>query len=305
VRDLNPQPRSYPTCGTRSWFALKTRLSEVLVERKGGLELHAPHYGKRNAVCEGETFVVVPLESLDPCAEVFRADVQQNDRGAGAQATRDGLRARVIETPADQGERLIEHIGSNNERLRAPLEQPPERDCLLVMLIVRVFQRQNEAGVEQDRRQVSRSYRYSSWRRERSVRPLWPGLEPSSKTGSSAAGMGNTMMRPGSCTISTCFAPLSKRLGINTPSFFTITFMARPSRSQDDYCTPVRPIGGGRRLLVLDRRPLLSYKLWREANPEDALRLHEVGMIKSSPEKIIAQGTDWRFLNELKKELKA
>jgi hypothetical protein len=35
-----------------------------------------------------------------------------------------------------------------------------------------------------------------------------------------------------------------------------------------------------------------------------ALRLHEVGMIKSSPQKIISQGTDWRFLNELKKELK-
>jgi NitT/TauT family transport system substrate-binding protein len=48
---------------------------------------------------------------------------------------------------------------------------------------------------------------------------------------------------------------------------------------------------------------------WREYDPEDtvrfyALRLHEVGMIKSSPQKIIAQGTDWRFLNELKKELK-
>ena len=54
----------------------------------------------------------------------------------------------------------------------------------------------------------------------------------------------------------------------------------------------------------------LPYNRWREANPEDtlrfhALRLHEVGMIKSSPEKLIAQGTDWRFLNELKKELKA
>ncbi len=36
-----------------------------------------------------------------------------------------------------------------------------------------------------------------------------------------------------------------------------------------------------------------------------ALRLHEAGMIKSSPQKIIAQGTDWRFLRELKKELKA
>ncbi|TMH34505.1 MAG: ABC transporter substrate-binding protein [Betaproteobacteria bacterium] len=36
-----------------------------------------------------------------------------------------------------------------------------------------------------------------------------------------------------------------------------------------------------------------------------ALRLHEAGMIKTTPQKIIAQGTDWRFLNELKRELKA
>ena len=54
----------------------------------------------------------------------------------------------------------------------------------------------------------------------------------------------------------------------------------------------------------------LPYNRWRHDNPEDtirfhALRLHEVGMIKSTPQKIIAQGTDWRFLNELKKELKA
>ena len=53
----------------------------------------------------------------------------------------------------------------------------------------------------------------------------------------------------------------------------------------------------------------IPYGKWREYEPEDtirfyALRLHEVGMIKSSPQKIIAQGTDWRFLKELKKELK-
>jgi NitT/TauT family transport system substrate-binding protein len=36
-----------------------------------------------------------------------------------------------------------------------------------------------------------------------------------------------------------------------------------------------------------------------------ALRLHEVDLIKSSPQKIIAEGTDWRVLNELKRELKA
>ena len=36
-----------------------------------------------------------------------------------------------------------------------------------------------------------------------------------------------------------------------------------------------------------------------------ALRLHEVGMITASPNAILAEGTDWRFLNELECELKA
>ena len=54
----------------------------------------------------------------------------------------------------------------------------------------------------------------------------------------------------------------------------------------------------------------LPYDKWRDYDAEDtirfyALRLHEAGMIKSSPQKIIADGTDWRFLNELKRELKA
>ena len=35
-----------------------------------------------------------------------------------------------------------------------------------------------------------------------------------------------------------------------------------------------------------------------------SLRLREAGLIKGTPQKIIAEGTDWRFLNELKKELK-
>jgi len=35
-----------------------------------------------------------------------------------------------------------------------------------------------------------------------------------------------------------------------------------------------------------------------------ALRLRKAGMIKSRPQKLIALGTDWRFLNELKKGLK-
>jgi NitT/TauT family transport system substrate-binding protein len=54
----------------------------------------------------------------------------------------------------------------------------------------------------------------------------------------------------------------------------------------------------------------VPYLAWRDYDPEDslrfyALRLHQVGMIRSTPETIIARGTDWRFLDELKRELKA
>ena len=53
----------------------------------------------------------------------------------------------------------------------------------------------------------------------------------------------------------------------------------------------------------------IPYRRWREYDSADtirflALRMHEAGMIKSSPQKIIADGMDWRFVNELKKELK-
>ena len=61
---------------------------------------------------------------------------------------------------------------------------------------------------------------------------------------------------------------------------------------------------------VLQTLREIPFGRWREYDPEDAirfyaLRLHEAGMIKSSPQRIIAQGTDWRFLRELKRELKA
>jgi NitT/TauT family transport system substrate-binding protein len=54
----------------------------------------------------------------------------------------------------------------------------------------------------------------------------------------------------------------------------------------------------------------VPYDRWREFDAEDsmrfyALRLHEVDMLKSSPNALLADGTDWRFVNELKRELKA
>ena len=54
----------------------------------------------------------------------------------------------------------------------------------------------------------------------------------------------------------------------------------------------------------------VPYKAWRDYDPEDtlrffSLRLREAGMIQNNPQEIIEQGTDWRFLKELKRELKA
>jgi NitT/TauT family transport system substrate-binding protein len=85
-----------------------------------------------------------------------------------------------------------------------------------------------------------------------------------------------------------------------------------------DHCAS-NPKGVARQLV--DRGYLKSYDyaihtfnetrhdVWRDYDAEDsvrfyALRMQETGMIKSSPQKIIADGTDWRFLNELKRELK-
>ena len=62
--------------------------------------------------------------------------------------------------------------------------------------------------------------------------------------------------------------------------------------------------------LALEVLSELPYRRWRDASPEDtlrfhALRLHEAGIIQTNPEKLIARGTDWRFFNELRRELKA
>jgi NitT/TauT family transport system substrate-binding protein len=54
----------------------------------------------------------------------------------------------------------------------------------------------------------------------------------------------------------------------------------------------------------------IPYDRWHDYDSEDtmrfyALRLHEAGMLSNSPNALLAEGTDWRFLNELKRELKA
>ena len=54
----------------------------------------------------------------------------------------------------------------------------------------------------------------------------------------------------------------------------------------------------------------MSYGEWREYDPMDtlrfySLRLHELGLIETAPTELIDTSTNWRFVNELKAELKA
>jgi hypothetical protein len=54
----------------------------------------------------------------------------------------------------------------------------------------------------------------------------------------------------------------------------------------------------------------LPYDVWRHYDPEEtlrfySLRLHEAGVVSSSPDEIISKGTDWTFLNQLKEEMAA
>src|SRR6516164_575236 len=60
-------------------------------------------------------------------------------------------------------------------------------------------------------------------------------------------------------------------------------------------------------LQTLNENP---YGGWRDYGAEDsvrfyALRLHDLGFVKSSPQKILAAGTDFRFFDQLTRELKA
>jgi NitT/TauT family transport system substrate-binding protein len=61
---------------------------------------------------------------------------------------------------------------------------------------------------------------------------------------------------------------------------------------------------------ALDVLNSLPYRRWRDANPEDtlrflALRLHEVDLTKSPPQKLVSGATDWRFLNALRERAKS
>jgi NitT/TauT family transport system substrate-binding protein len=115
-----------------------------------------------------------------------------------------------------------------------------------------------------------------------------------------------------------CCIPFGNREFVRNHPVATKRFLRAILKAADICAT--EPERAARQLVDLGFTPRYDYALqmlteipyasWHEFDPEDAmrfyaLRLHEVGMIGSSPNAILAEGTDWRFLNELKRELKA
>ena len=97
---------------------------------------------------------------------------------------------------------------------------------------------------------------------------------------------------------SACCAPFSKAADLcaNEPALVARRIVDAGFAARYDY--------------ALQALQEIYYDRWRDYDAEDsvryyALRLRDVGLIKSSPQKIIAEGTDWRFFDELKRELKA
>ena len=79
------------------------------------------------------------------------------------------------------------------------------------------------------------------------------------------------------------------------PGLATRTLIAKKVRKESEYKYVLRALKD------------IPYDKWREYNPEDtirfyALRMRDIGMIESNPQQFIDQHTDWRFMNELKKE---
>jgi NitT/TauT family transport system substrate-binding protein len=115
-----------------------------------------------------------------------------------------------------------------------------------------------------------------------------------------------------------CCMPFSRRQFVRDHPIATKRYLRAILKAADICAT--QPESAARRLVdagltprydfALETLRELPYDRWREFDPEDslrffALRLQEVDLIKSSPNALIAESTDWRFLNELKRELKA
>ena len=114
-----------------------------------------------------------------------------------------------------------------------------------------------------------------------------------------------------------CCVIYSNRAWVSDHPIATKRFL-RAMYKAAEFCT-ANPAHAAKRLVddgyveryeyALETIELIPYDLWHEYNAEDtmrfyALRLRDAGMLNNPPNSLLAEGTDWRFLNELKREMR-
>lgn len=119
-----------------------------------------------------------------------------------------------------------------------------------------------------------------------------PGLPPGCR---SSGGSGSSADRPPETT--------TIRMNINPFSYFaahaiSVHFL------KENYINEV-----GLATVVAEDLRMMPFNVWRQYDPADtmnfySLRLREAGLIRSTPEQIISRATDFRYLHQLRQELK-
>jgi len=115
------------------------------------------------------------------------------------------------------------------------------------------------------------------------------------------------------CCILTANAAFVRRHPVATKRAMRAILKAADLCASDPAAAARLMVDGGftpRYDFALEALKEVNYRHWRTYDTENALRffavrLHDVGMVKSPPQQIIARGSDWRFVNELKAELKS
>ena len=132
--------------------ALESRLGEMFIEGKRGLDSPAFHHDKRHAVGQGIALVGLVGEFAPSLGEYRFVDVHKSDDPAVEQHLTDCDRLGMMPAAIKKCHGLIEYIRGRYERNAALANFTPRGNRRRMVLIVRRFQRDQKTGVEKIRR---------------------------------------------------------------------------------------------------------------------------------------------------------
>ena len=128
--------------------ALESRLGEMFIEGKRGLDAPAFHHDKRYAVGEGVAFVGLVDKFTPGLGEYRLVDMHESDNPAVEQRLADCDRLGVMPAAIEECRDLVEYIRGRYKCNAALAQFTPSGDCRGMVLVVGRFQRDQKTGVE-------------------------------------------------------------------------------------------------------------------------------------------------------------